>query len=212
MKSSRALLFFGTAAVLTLLCGCNHKEEIQVYRVSKAPPEAAAAQTPETAPSPEMPPAAPMPPQAQASGAGAADSQKPQIKWKVPDGWKSVPASSMRYASFSVAGQNGETGDISIVTLPGEAGGDLENVNRWRGQAGLEPVGEPELKSLIVPVKAKGGEILTVDMPGAKSRILAAWTRHEGSAWFFKLNGPDHLVAGEKARFLKFLQSVEFGP
>ncbi len=149
---------------------------------------------------------------AQVQPAAGADSQKPQIKWKVPDGWKSVPASSMRYASFSVAGQNGETGDISIVTLPGEAGGDLENVNRWRGQAGLEPVGEADLKSLIVPVKAKGGDILTVDMPGAKTRILAAWTRHEGSAWFFKLSGPDHLVAGEKSKFLKFLQSVEFGP
>jgi len=142
----------------------------------------------------------------------AADSEKPQIKWEVPDGWKPVPAASMRYASFAVAGQNGGTAEISVVVLDGEGGGDLQNVNRWRSQIGLPPVTDNDLKPLIIPAKAKDGDILTVDMAGSKSRILAGWTRIDGKSWFFKLTAPDALATAEKQRFTNFLQSVQFHP
>jgi hypothetical protein len=141
-----------------------------------------------------------------------ADTDKPQVKWDVPDTWKSVPAASMRYASFTTTGQNGETAEISVVRLDGEGGGDLQNVNRWRGQIGLAPVADADLKSLIVPLKAKDSDFQTVDMAGAKARILAGWTRIDGRSWFFKLNGPDAMVTAEKERFTKFLQSVQFHP
>jgi len=151
-----------------------------------------------------------MPGMQSASAAPVDETAKPQVKWEVPDGWKSVPATSMRYASFAVAGSNGETADLSISTFPGAAGGDLQNVNRWRGQIGLEPV--TDIKPLVVPVTGKSGEILMVDMSGSKGRILAGWTLKNGNTWFFKLNGPDQLVGGEKEKFTKFLQSIEFQP
>ena len=116
----------------------------------------------------------------------------------------------MRYASFTAAGQNGETAEISVVMLDGEGGGDLQNVNRWRGQIGLVPVADGDLKSLIVPLKAKDSDFQTVDMAGAKARILAGWTRIDGRSWFFKLNGSDALATAEKGNFTKFLQSVQF--
>ena len=143
----------------------------------------------------------------------SADSERPTIKWEVPDGWKSVPgSSSMRYATFAAAGKNGGTAEISVVVLPGEAGGDLQNVNRWRGQIGLGPMAETDLKALIVPVNAKEGDILTVDMAGEKAHLLAGWTRIGGKSWFFKLTGPDPLVGAEKDKFTKFLESVQFHP
>ena len=46
--------------------------------------------------------------------------------------------------SFRVKGKIG-TSDVSVVRLSGEAGGDLGNVNRWRGQINLEPISEPDL-------------------------------------------------------------------
>lgn len=155
-----------------------------------------------------VPPVMPQAPAAMVS----ADSDKPQIKWDVPDGWKTVAASSMRYASFAAPGQNGETADISVVVLDGEGGGDLQNVNRWRGQIGLEPVADNDLKSLIVPLKGKDGDILTVDMAAPKARLLAGWTRTDGKSWFFKLTAPDALATAEKEKFTKFLQSVQFHP
>jgi hypothetical protein len=141
-----------------------------------------------------------------------ADTEKPRIKWEVPQGWKTVAPTSMRYASFAAAGQNGESADISVSVFGGDGGGDLQNVNRWRSQAGLEAVGDAELKSLIVPVTCKDGEILTVDMTGPKARILAGWSQIDGQCWFFKLTAPDKLAASQKDAFAKFLQSVQFHP
>lgn len=144
--------------------------------------------------------------------APGADSEKQPIKWEVPEGWKSVPPSAMRYASFAVAGQNGESADISVSFFGGDGGGDLGNVNRWRSQIGLGEVGADDLKALIAPVNGKDGEILTVDMTGPKARVLAGWARVDGKSWFFKLTAPDQLAGGEKAGFVKFLESVQFHP
>lgn len=141
-----------------------------------------------------------------------ADSEKPRIKWDVPEGWKSVAPTAMRYASFAVAGQDGESADISVSVFGGDGGGDLQNVNRWRAQAGLEAVGAADLKSLVVPVTCKDGQILTVDMAGPKARILAGWAQLDGQCWFFKLTAPDKLAASQKDAFAKFLQSVQFHP
>jgi hypothetical protein len=146
------------------------------------------------------------------AAAAAPDAAKPQVTWKAPENWKSVPASSMRYASFSVTGANGETGDISVSFFPGDTGGDLANVNRWRGQAGLEPVAETDLAALVSKVSSPGGEFQLVDLQGKTSHLLAAWRRVGGNTWFIKLTASDAIIAAEKERFAKFLESVQFNP
>lgn len=140
----------------------------------------------------------------------AAVPGKPGIRWKVPGNWKSAPPASMRYASFTAAGPQGGTADISVVILPGESGGDLDNVNRWRKQAGLEPVDAEGLKRSVGTVKAGKTVFTTVDLPGPKQRIVAGWTLVDGKTWFFKMAGPDALVAAEKNNFTQFLESVQF--
>ena len=140
----------------------------------------------------------------------AAGSEK--LKWEVPAGWKPAAPKAMRYTSFAVAGQNGESADISVSVFGGDGGGDLGNVNRWRSQIGLGEVDAGGLKSLIVPVAGKDSEILTVDMTGPKGRILAGWAKIGARTWFFKLIAPDGLAGSEKAAFAKFLESVKFQP
>ena len=173
--------------------------------------EPAAGAEPAAPATPVLPPMAPAAAPA-APSAPAAEAGKPQIKWEAPETWKPVAPTSMRFASFAVTGQNGESADISVSVFGGDGGGDLGNVNRWRSQVGLGEIGDGELKSLVVPVKCKDGEILTVDMVGPKGRILAGWARIDGKSWFFKLIAPDQLAAGEKAGFVKFLGSVQFHP
>jgi hypothetical protein len=138
-----------------------------------------------------------------------ANSDKPQIKWEIPQGWSPAPASAMRYASFAVEA-NGEKADISVVTFPGDGGSDTDNVNRWRQQIGLPGVDSNALKSMTAAVPAGDLHIDTVDMAGAKARVVAGWVRHDGRAWFFKLTGPATVVEREKPRFVTFLQSVRF--
>lgn len=193
-------LLLASGAVILSACE-RDDQQIKVYRVSKAPLES----TP-------PPPDATMPtnassPAADAMTAPPPSSEKPQIKWDVPAGWTSVPASAMRYASFATE-KEGEKADISVVTFPGEGGSDLDNVNRWRGQIGLAPL--QSIDSVVVPLSAGSVQFSTVDMAGTSSRMLAAWTRRDGRSWFFKLTGPPKLVEQEKARFAAFLQSVSF--
>jgi hypothetical protein len=198
---SRAASISLLAVALCLVACDRNDQQIKVYRVAKAPLE--------TAPSPDM--AMPTNASSPATDSGKAPvrSENPIIKWEVPSGWSPTAPSSMRYASFAVE-KNGEKADISVVTFPGDGGGDGDNINRWRQQIGLSPMELNALDSLIVPLHAGEIHFSTVDMTGANVRMLAGWMRHDGRAWFFKLTGPATLVEQEKPKFVAFLQSVRF--
>jgi hypothetical protein len=122
----------------------------------------------------------------------------------------------MRAASFRVTGKDGKTADVGVVPLPGQAGSDLDNVNRWRGQVSQAPATEDELAKLAVPVQIAGEPARLFEQSGAnpgsgdKSRILAAILRRAGTAWFFKMTGDDELVAQQKLAFIEFLKSYSF--
>ena len=135
-----------------------------------------------------------------------------QIKWKKPETWKEAPASAMRYASFSAAGSNNETADISVVTFPGEAGSDADNVNRWRRQIGLAPIEGAAVASALTSLNARNATFSALDISSADARTVAAWTRRSGQTWFFKMTGPPAVVEQEKPRFVEFVRSVEFPP
>jgi hypothetical protein len=122
----------------------------------------------------------------------------------------------MRAASFKVKGEGGKTADVGVFPLPGMAGSDLANVNRWRGQVGLAELDEDALAKAAEPVPMAGSQAKLFDMAGQnagsgeKTRILAAIFRQQDMAWFFKMTGDDALVASQKPAFVEFLKSVSF--
>src|ERR1041384_7304194 len=63
----------------------------------------------------------------------------------LPAGWTATPPGEMRIASYRVSGKDGKTADVAVVPLPGMAGSDLANVNRWRGQVGAPEVSQDDL-------------------------------------------------------------------
>jgi hypothetical protein len=68
----------------------------------------------------------------------------------------------MRVASYAVKRPDGRSADISVVAMGGGAGGELENVNRWRNQIGLDPVTEADLaglRSIIPRRQSAGGDV-----------------------------------------------------
>lgn len=152
---------------------------------------------------------------AQAPEQPAADA-KP--KWTLPSGWQEQPAGGMRVGSFLIAEGN-DKADVSVVTLGGQAGGMLANINRWRGQLSLPPVSEIELSSLTAKIPVNDDTAQIVDMAGdaqqaggAKipSRILGAIIERGGTTWFIKMTGPDALVEKHKPDFLDFVKSIQF--
>jgi len=139
-------------------------------------------------------------------------AQGPSLAWKAPESWKSKPASAMRKATYEVDGPEG-TADLSITAFPNSTGGELANVNRWRGQAGLPAVDDAGLEQAVTRTEQNGLRVAVVDAGGrGATRILGAIVPFAGSTWFFKLTGPDALVAREKPAFLAFLQTLQPAP
>ena len=128
------------------------------------------------------------------------------LVWTAPAQWTPKKATSMRKGSYSVSGPEGAA-DVSITAFPGDVGGELANVNRWRGQLQLPPV--PDLTGALQPLEANGFRILVFDGANGGTRMLGAIVPRAGETWFFKLTGPDALVAREKPAFLDFLKTVK---
>ena len=208
-----------SAATALLLAACS-KPAIESYRAPKDPaPVAKAGPAPHNhgAEAPQAAPALPTPPTTAAAGGTMANtpvatSSGPGLVWSAPASWSAKPGSAMRKGSYAIKGDGGEA-DLSITAFPGDVGGDLANINRWRGQIQLGPIGAGDLASAVQRIERNGLKIGVVDLGGAAGtgaqRIVGAMVPHEGSTWFFKLMGPDALVAKEKAAFMAFLDTVK---
>jgi hypothetical protein len=142
-------------------------------------------------------------------------AQGAPLQYTLPPGWLEKPLSPMRLASFKATAPNGQEMDVSIVSLPGMAGGDLANVNRWRGQVQLGPIDEETLAKSAEHVTANGHDYLLVDLAsdqpinGEKQRILAAILDENDRSWFIKMTGEEAAVASQKSAFTDFLRGLK---
>lgn len=131
------------------------------------------------------------------------------IRWKAPAGWQERPAQGMRLATYLIPAKAGQA-ELSIVRLAGEAGGDLANVNRWRGQLELPPL--ESLKGHVQTIDSPAGEVRWVDFTAAQDKRMLGAILTDGSAsLFFKLTGTKKAVAESKPAFLSFLRSLRRG-
>ena len=147
-----------------------------------------------TAPTSEVPPAP----------AGASPT------WEtLPDGWTlDAPPTAMSVASFSISDGLQEA-SLTITPLGGPQD-LLGNINRWRRQAGLGPVADLG-EEPPVPVEVAGRPGSLVDIVGTDRHILGVISRRGKMTWFYKLSGPDPLVASQRAAFEAFVGSIRFG-
>ncbi len=137
-------------------------------------------------------------------------AQSRDIHWKVPAGWQEQPPSSMRVGSFLIKGENGRQADMSVVPLSGMAGGDLANINRWRGQIGLGPISDANLPAQSQTISPAGRSMLFVDFANQEKRLMAAIYKRGDRSWFFKMTGDDGAVQAAKPALMQFLQSLRF--
>lgn len=162
------------------------KEEIRIYRVAsdEVTMEAVA-----SAPSPDL-----APPETVGS-----------LRWQALEGWKEETPGQFQTALYRLS----DKVNVSVSSLPGEAGGESANVNRWRRQVGLEAVEDVAGKTLGVEgdgISAKWFEII-----GDGNSIIAAIISLPTETWFFKLNAPTGEIESRKEEFMAFLSTVSFG-
>lgn len=131
------------------------------------------------------------------------------IAWDLPKGWTESRTGGMRVATLKppVAGKV----DVSVIMLSGAAGGELANVNRWRGQVGLPAIDEAGLAGLRKEIGSNAGTVSLYDFAGEaadKQRMIAGLLFVDGHSWFLKMTGEPSAVGAAKADFVKVLESL----
>lgn len=220
MRRALALLLL---ASLTLLSACRDAK-VTSYRIPKEkpaelPPGMAAGSTnagtvahPDASVS-GVPgtPGEPMAPGSDMANTAVPTANGADLSWTAPADWKPKAPGAMRKGSFAVSGADGDA-DLSITAFPGDVGGDLANLNRWRGQIQLAPLAATDLSTATTHLDQNGLHITVVDFVSPAttkpSRIVGAIVPVNGATWFFKLMGPDATVSAAKPAFLAFLQTV----
>jgi hypothetical protein len=193
---------------LLLLAGCG-RNDVKTYQVAKESP-------PAQAPAPTLPPGHPEVGSAMPGSPAAGVMSRPQVSWTVPEGWTENAPGAMRVGSFRINGKDGKQADVSVIPLGGAAGGDEANVNRWRGQVGLEPLSAVEIKKLAQSVEVAGQPAELYELSGKNPGsgdplgVLGAIAQREGTAWFFKMTGDPGVIAEQKPVFVAFLKTVKF--
>jgi hypothetical protein len=180
--------------VAGLLAGCRRDDQIQIYQTPK-----------ETAAPAPAAPAMPM----MAANATPVPAASAAPRWTTPAGWQEVPPNGVRLGDFVVPGPDGKKAEVTITSFPGDVGGALANVNRWRHEVGLGDIAENEVVSEKAVVDSDEGKLY--EMAGAAEQTVVAMIPRDGDSWFFKMRGDKDVVAGAKPAFLEFLKSVRFG-
>lgn len=173
------------ACFFAAVCACRAEDQIQTYTVPKEHPPVA--------------PAMPVTPDIPVNAS--------PIQWTTPEGWQELPSTSIRIASFAIAGKTGQA-QVAVTSFPGEVGTELDNVNRWRRELKLPPVEESAISSQPVTVDSNDGKLF--DLTGATQQTVVAMVSRNGATWFFKLRGDTATVDAAKPAFAEFLQSIRF--
>lgn len=194
-----------------LLLGCSRDSDITVYKVPKTAGPPTQAALPEGHPpmGGGMPGAGNAPAPEAPAGGGMDAPASTALAWTDPPGWKRETGSGMRVASYKLEGGV----EVTVISLSGSGGGDLENVNRWRGQMGLPPV--QSLQGAVTEIPSGHGPAKLVEFDGAGpqagKRMVAALKDEHGTTWFFKMTGPSAAVAKAKPGLVQLLGSLRHG-
>jgi hypothetical protein len=208
--SLKGLPQLGLLLLCLLLLGQACEQKVSVREIGPSRPEA----IPEDSPTGEVSHAArfgyrvrpdrPKQPQAD-----------PKPVYDLPEGWKVLPVSQYKTVNLQVAGDEQATCHMSI--LGGTGGGLLANVNRWRSQIGLAPIGQEELAKLPRH-KFFNNPALLLDLKGRYAGMSGGSGKEEWGlmglllvspkgSLFLKMQGPSELLQKEKQNFLDLASS-----
>lgn len=126
-------------------------------------------------------------------GDGVGSASNPDEPWRVPAGWQRDPEPrSMRLATYVAPDPSGPV-EVAITRFGGRVGGELPNVNRWRGQMGLAPIEASELEEALQRFEAPGfdGYETKIESPTGVMLAGAVYQADFDQTWFVRATAPD---------------------
>lgn len=132
------------------------------------------------------------------------------IAYKTPDGWTETGPRG-GFVPILTAFDVGGKAETTVIVMGGGTGGELDNVNRWRGQVGLGPTTAAELaKGPPREVKVGGEAGKYYDLSGPQKGMLLVVLKRGGRTWYLKLFGEADTVGKNRGKFESFVQSIQF--
>lgn len=100
------------------------------------------------------------------------DQEETPLTWTTPPGWQRRAGPPPRYATLR-RGPKGRGLEITITKLGPEAADVRQNIDRWRGQLGLEPLNDEEFRKLVNNTEVDGAKATRVDFLAALKKEAA---------------------------------------
>jgi glycine/D-amino acid oxidase-like deaminating enzyme len=127
--------------------------------------------------------------------------------FKTPANWEEQSPSGIRKAELSFSDGTGSA-EITVTVFPGDVGGLLANVNRWRGQVGLSNITAQALADCTSsrPISNHSGTYVRLE--GETRSIFGGLLPFHGKTWFFKMSGDTATAREQENALQEFLSSV----
>ncbi len=185
---------------LLIFAGCK-SEEVRVYDAPKGSQPISGETGERQQATTQVPPA-----QSRAETTPASNDRP----WLVPDGWEESDENPpMRYATFFAPGPTGPV-EVAITQFPGDVGGDLANVNRWREQIGLSTITPVELpESFERTFQNDGFDGKVLHLQGEQTHMLAAIIKEDAAnrTWFVRVMTDSETAYAVKEAVFDFSQT-----
>jgi hypothetical protein len=136
------------------------------------------------------------------------DDIRSLFSFERPPAWReNAQPSAGRIFEFMVD----EAGGSALVTLSAmQGGGDLaSNVNRWRGQAGLDPLAEGDVAKVTAPMTLAGNDAWLVEAVGKERGIIVVAALNPQFSIFLKMDGAPATVQSQKSTFMRVAQTFQ---
>jgi len=139
------------------------------------------------------------------SGDSKLDDVRSMFQFERPPEWRENPQPDKgRIFEFQADGAL-----ISFTIMGGDGGGLAANVDRWRTQAGLEPLGEQGLGRSATPMKFVNTDAWLVEALGKDRAILGVIALSPEFSMFLKMDGSPTAVSAQRAAFTRVAQSFQ---
>lgn len=114
----------------------------------------------------------------------------------------------MRLATYVLEGPSGAV-EVAINRFPGDVGGMLANVNRWRGQVGLAPATESDLAAMIEPFENPGFKGSLLHIQGTEQHIVVAsiFEIEANQTWTVRVSATPMVAEAVKADVFAFART-----
>lgn len=207
MKAGIYCLLLACAGAFAL-SGCDSRPDVVTYTAPKDPKPLDTAAAGATAPASNGGPGGSMQP---LPGMAEAAAHLHHPEWKAPQSWQPLPLDAIRKGAWNIVGSGGSSAEVTVTVFPGDVGGMLMNVNRWRGQLGQAPITEAELSDYVATRHLGGASSPVVTLVGDNGQtMIVALVPHDGATWFFKVMGDSALISASASEWEGFLQSIHF--